>query len=171
MALVLEVLLVRDEVGELLVVAQHDVDRLRQPELLEVDVADRRVEDHQVVAHAVDRVARLDLDREIAARAGADLEVAGIAIDDPGRVQHAGVQPPLVGVVALGVGPILLGGEKPLEEVDALESLLLVLAHDFSSDSPSVGWTTSAPMPIPERSPIAKNSRSSTSPFSSAKRR
>ena len=49
-ALVLEVLLVRDEVGELLVVAQHDVDRLREPELLEVDVADRRVVDHEVVA-------------------------------------------------------------------------------------------------------------------------
>ena len=43
------------------------------------------------------------------------------------------MQAPLVDVVALGVVPVLLGGEEPLEEVDALESLLLVLAHDFSS--------------------------------------
>src|SRR4029079_7135838 len=162
-ALVLEVLLVGDDVGELLVAAQHDVDRVRETELLEVDVADRRVEDHQVVAHAVDRVARLDLDREVAARAGGDLEIAGRARDDARRVQHAVVQPSLVDVVPLGVVPVLLGGQKPLEEVAALASLMLVLAHDVSSSEPSIGWTTSAPMPIPERRPIAKNSRSSTS--------
>ena len=137
MALVLEVLFVRDEVRELLVVAQHDVDRLREPELLEVDVADRRVVDHQVVALTIDRVARLDFDGEIAARARVDLEVTGVPVDHARRVQHAVMQPTLIDVIALGVVPILLGGEEPLEEVDALESLLL-LAHDFSSGLPVV---------------------------------
>ena len=130
---------------------------------------DRRVVDHQVVAHAVDRVARLHLDREVAARARADAQVAGVAVDDARRVEHPVVQPTLVDVVALGVVPVLLGGEKPLEEVDALEPLDL-LAHGLSSSglaTRSIASTTSAPMPMPERRPIAKNSRSSTSPFSS----
>jgi hypothetical protein len=69
-ALVLEVLLVGDEVRELLVEPQDDVDRLREAELLGVDVLDRRVEQHQVVTDPVDRVAGLDLDRQVAAGPG-----------------------------------------------------------------------------------------------------
>src|SRR6185312_4355567 len=139
---------------------------LRELELLEVDVADRRVVDHEVVPHAVDRVAGLDLDGEVATRARRDAQVAGEPVHDARRVHHLVVQAALVDVIALGVVPVLLGGEKALEEVDALESLNR-LAHCFLSPGSSSS-TTSAPIPMPERRPIAKNSRSSTSPFSSA---
>jgi hypothetical protein len=124
-ALVLEVLLVGDEVGELLVVAEHHVERLRQPQLLEVDRLDDRVGDVQVIARAVDGVAGLDLDREIAAGARRHLQVALVAMDHAGGVEHAVLQLALVDVVLLGLVPVPLGGQKPLEEVDSLESLLL----------------------------------------------
>src|SRR5262245_7360797 len=172
MALVFEVLLVRDEVGELLEVTQHDVDRLRQLELLEVDVADRRVVNHEVIAHAVDRVAGLDLDGEIAARTSGHAQIACVALHDARRVHHPVVQAALIDVIALGVVPILLGGHEPLEEVDALEPLNLV-AHGcsfLSGPSGSESVRISAPMPMPDRMPISKNSRSWTSPFGSVKR-
>src|SRR5262249_36455106 len=44
-----------------------------------------------------------------------------------GRVEQLVVQPPLLHVVELGLVPVLLGGEEPLEEVDPLEALLLFL--------------------------------------------
>jgi hypothetical protein len=133
-ALVLEVLLVRDEVGELFVVAQHDVDRLRQAKVFEVDVADLRVEDHEVVALAVDRVARLHLDTHVAARAGGDLQIARVAVDNARGVQELVVQLALLDVIALGVVPVLLGGQEPLEEVDALETLNRAFTHGLSLD-------------------------------------
>ncbi len=128
MAFVLEVFLVGDEVRQFLDEAQHDIQRLRQLVLLGDDRLDLRLPQHQVVALAVDGVAGLHLERQVAARARVDLQLARITGDDARRVAETIVQLALVEVIALGVVPVVLGGEESFEEVDPLESLTLRVA-------------------------------------------
>ena len=74
------------------------------------------------------RVAGLDLEREIAARARRHRSSPDVAGDDARRVAEPVVQLALLEVIALGVVPVVLGGEEPLEEVDPLEALRFCVA-------------------------------------------
>jgi hypothetical protein len=115
-----QVLLVGDEVGEVLGVAQHDVDRLRELEVAGVDGLDLLLGQQDVVALPVDGVSGADLDREVTAAAARDADFVGVTRHDARRVERLVVELALFDVVALGVVPVLLGGQEALEEVDAL---------------------------------------------------
>src|SRR5262249_40200912 len=65
-----------------------------------------------------------------------DAQLAGVPRDHPRRVTEPVVQLALLQVVSLGVVPVVLGGEEPLEEVDPLEALEFRVAfgrHDKTS--------------------------------------
>src|SRR5258707_14493663 len=110
-----QVLLVRNEVGELLGVARDDVDGLRQLEPFGADLLDLRVPQDELVAAAVDGAARLHLDREIAA--AGDAELALVAGDDARAVAALVVPAMLVAAIALAVDPVGVVGDEPFEKV------------------------------------------------------
>ena len=120
-----EVLLVRDEVGQLLGVAGDDVDRLRQLERLGADGFDLHVPQHEVVAGTVDGAAGLHFDGEIAA--AADDHLAGVPGDDAGAVQALVVPAVLVAPIGFVVDPVGVVGDEPFEEIESLEAGLASL--------------------------------------------
>ena len=129
MPLEIEVLFIRNEIGEFFDVFDDEIDRQGEFEIAFVNRLDFGFVEDDVVALSVDGVAGGDFDRHIGSSASADFELLFVSGHHARAVEASVVQFVLLDVIHFGIVPVFCGGHEAFKKINSLKTL--VFCHDL----------------------------------------